>query len=115
MIDLSKEAEEYAQKVWGTYINDVFKHDDIIIDKTLGEITISDFIAGATDSKYVQAKIIQAQIDVLNKTRAYFDVSKLDVYEQKHHVRFTSIIIDQMEKLQQQLKQLENEYTDSGR
>jgi hypothetical protein len=67
MIDLSKEAEEYAQKVWGIYINDVFKHNDIIIDKTLGEITILDFIAGATDSKYVQAKIIQAQINALTK------------------------------------------------
>ncbi len=96
MIDLSKEAEEYAA-----------------IPSTLSLTTRQKiqiaYVAGATDSKYAQAKAIQAQIDVLNKTRTYFDVSKLDVYEQKHHVRFTSIIIDQMEKLQQQLKQLENE------
>ena len=100
MIDLSKEAEEYAQKVWGIYINDVFKHNDIIIDKTLGEITILDFIAGATTSKYVQAKAIQAQIDVLqtlilgnnyDNTAIIFRI-KIKIFE-----------------LQQQLKQLENE------
>jgi uncharacterized membrane protein YccC len=52
---------------------------------------------------------VEAQIDILNKTRTYFDVSKLDTYEQKHHIRFTSIIIDQLKELQQQLKQLEDE------
>jgi hypothetical protein len=92
MIDLNKEAEEFRESL-------SFPPDGIV--------TFA-FTSGA-NSKYVQAKIIQAQIDVLNKTKTYFDVSKLDVYEQKHHIRFTSIIIDQMEKLQQKLKQLENE------
>jgi hypothetical protein len=84
MIDLSKEAEEYRKK-WlflksGNTINDTF-------------------IAGA-NSKYVQAKIIQAQIDVLqtlilgnnNDNTAIIFRIKIKIFE-----------------LQQQLKQLENE------
>ena len=33
-------------------------------------------------------------IDELKLIGQYFDVSNLDVYEQKHHIRFTSIIKD---------------------
>jgi hypothetical protein len=77
MIDLSKEAEEYAT-----------------INKTYSEQSELDFIAGA-NSKYVQAKIIQAQIDILTETNDYWD---LPVW-----------LNDKVKELQQQLKQLENE------
>jgi len=35
-------------------------------------------------------------IDELKLIGNYFDVNKLDVYEQKHHIRFTSIIKDRI-------------------
>ena len=35
-------------------------------------------------------------IDELKLIGQYFDVSNLDVYEQKHHIRFTSIIKDRI-------------------
>jgi len=83
MIDLSKEAEEYAA-----------------IPSTLSLTTRQKiqiaYVAGATDSKYVQAKIIQAQIDILTETNDYWD---LPVW-----------LNDKVKDLQQQLKQLENEY-----
>ncbi len=53
MIDLQKEAEEYAKKMWGVYFDD--KHPDVAIEKTQGEIAIQDYIAGA-NSKYVQSE-----------------------------------------------------------
>lgn len=86
MIDISKEAEEYAT-----------------INKTYSEQSELDFIAGA-NSKYVQAKIIQAQIDVLLKHQ-----QKLGGYEPITGALKQQIQIDIYE-LQQQLKQLENEY-----
>ena len=91
MIDLSKEAEEYAA-----------------IPSTLSLTTRQKiqiaYVAGATDSKYVQAKIIQAQIDVLLKHQ-----QKLGGYEPITGALKQQIQIDIYE-LQQQLKQLENEY-----
>jgi hypothetical protein len=80
MIDLSKEAEEYRKK-WlflksGNTINDTF-------------------IAGA-NSKYVQAKAIQAQIDVLEP-----------YLEWNPEVAFS--VQTDINRLQKQLKQLENE------
>jgi hypothetical protein len=36
-------------------------------------------------------------IDELKLIGQYFDVSNLDVYEQKHHIRFTSIIKDRID------------------
>jgi hypothetical protein len=44
---LEEAAERYCEKVWGGYKDDVFKHDDIITDSTLSEISKTDFIAGA--------------------------------------------------------------------
>lgn len=85
MIDLSKEAEKYAT-----------------INKTYSEQSELDFIAGA-NSKYVQAKAIQAQIDVLLKYQ-----QKLGGYEPITGALKQQIEIDIYE-LQQQLKQLENE------
>ena len=35
-------------------------------------------------------------IDELKLIGKYFDVSKLDVHEQKHHIRFTNIIKDRI-------------------
>ena len=35
-------------------------------------------------------------IDELKLIGQYFDASNLDVYEQKHHIRFTSIIKDRI-------------------
>ena len=35
-------------------------------------------------------------IDELKLIGNYFDVNNLDVYEQKHHIRFTSIIKDRI-------------------
>ena len=36
-------------------------------------------------------------IDELKLIGQYFDASNLDVYEQKHHIRFTSIIKDRID------------------
>jgi uncharacterized membrane protein YgaE (UPF0421/DUF939 family) len=83
MIDLSKEAEEYRKK-WlflksGNTINDTF-------------------IAGA-NSKYVQAKIIQAQIDSLTMVLNCYNL----LHEDVNDLHLT------LDRLKQQLKQLENE------
>lgn len=87
MIDLSKEAEEFRESL-------SFPPDGIVIFA---------FTSGA-NSKYVQAKIIQAQIDVLLKYQ-----QKLGGYEPITGALKQQIEIDIYE-LQQQLKQLENEY-----
>lgn len=79
MIDLNKEAEEYAP-IQNQCILDVIE---------LNKIKQEDFISGA-NSKYVQAKIIQAQISILRKST---------------YAGYT----DLMKELHQQLKQLENE------
>jgi polyhydroxyalkanoate synthesis regulator phasin len=85
MIDLNKEAEEHWKM---QYI--------MALDESTKPYIIQDFIAGA-NSKYVQAKIIQAQIDVLNKT--------IDMFGNVNFTTTTSLIFE----LRQQLKQLENE------
>jgi hypothetical protein len=89
MIDINKEAEEYAHNWFNMHETNNFK------------ALKQGFMAGVK-SKHVQAKIIQAQIDVLgiiysdNKTSDFNSPTFQDVkYE--------------MNKLQQQLKQLENE------
>jgi hypothetical protein len=50
-------------------------------------------------SLLLQAKELERQqlIDELKRVGNYFDVSKLDTLEQKHHIRFTSIIRDRIE------------------
>lgn len=125
MIDLNQEAEKYTNIVWGNYKNDVFKHNDIITDKTLSDITIKDFISGA-NSKYVQTKIIQAQIDILNSLDTKLQ-SKIEILTnmQKEHIgkmkeghlvskksglRLAKEEIRRdLKELEQQLKQLEDE------
>jgi hypothetical protein len=80
-IDLNKEAEEYAK---------TFIYDD--------GTTEVDFIAGA-NSKHVQAKVLQAQIDVLKNIKiAISDKNPFTLYNVAHKIH----------ELQQQLKQLEN-------
>ena len=53
-------------------------------------------------------------IDELKLIGQYFDVSNLDVYEQKHHIRFTSIIKDRIDfyinKPMKELTELRDEY-----
>lgn len=83
--ELELEVEKYCEKVWGGYKDDVFKHDDIITDKTLSEISKTDFIAGAT-SKWVEKQILEFAIDVLYILRcsphSELDV-KIEELEQK--------------------------------
>lgn len=63
-VDLDKLAEEQAINAWGGYIDDTFKHDDIITDKTLRDITIEDFTAGfqkameLNDKKFSEAELL---------------------------------------------------------
>lgn len=80
MIDLSKEAEEYAA-----------------IPSTLSLTTRQKiqiaYVAGATDSKYVQAKIIQAQIDVLKSIGTIHDETCM-----------SQRVTNKIEELQQQLE-----------
>jgi len=87
-MDLNKEAEKYGKYYKGL----------------VGYITSKDFIAGA-NSKYVQAKIIQAQIDLLLKYQ-----QKLGGYDVRSGLLKQEIQLDIYE-LQQQLKQLEDENT----
>jgi uncharacterized circularly permuted ATP-grasp superfamily protein len=83
MIDLNKEAEDYRQinrDQWGEgYTSYDF---------------IPAFIAGA-NSKHVQAKILQAQIDLLNKVLD-------DIFWNEEY------LTNKINELQQQLKELEN-------
>jgi len=97
-MDINKEAEDYAKKIWGVYFDD--KHPDVAIEETQGEISIKDFIAGA-NSKSTQAKVIQEQIGLLS-----------DMYKSYRNGEFfdTEELIQNFEKqLQQQLKELEDE------
>ena len=101
MIDINKEAEEYAKQT-------VDSKESLDLDLDT-EIWISGasfwgYLQGATKSKHVQAKIIQAQIDVLKEvysnlfaTDKKFWISQQDEFDIK-------ILL-----LQQQLKQLEDE------
>ncbi len=96
MIDINKEAEEYAKE--GSW-----------------QCPIS-FIAGG-NSKYVQAKILQAQIDVL---QSQFDklemgitqtksISETETYTTPEIKLIQGDILYQIENLKQQLNKLENE------
>jgi hypothetical protein len=65
-MNLNEEAENYSRKMWGVYYDD--KHPDSAINDSQGEISILDFTAGV-NSKYVQTKILQAQIDILKSIK----------------------------------------------
>ena len=122
MIDLNKEAEEHAKKIVESK-----KHLDLDLDT---EIWISgasfcSFQEGA-NSKYVQAKIIQAQIDLLNslnsKLQAKYEIltnmqqeyigkmKEGQLASKKSGLRLAKEEIRRdLKELQQQLKQLEDE------
>lgn len=85
-IDLNKEAEEYAE----------LQFEYMIIDEASKFDCINDFIAGA-NSKYVQAKILQAQIDILKYIAGDDD---------NHTAKRRQLNKD---RLEQQLKELKNE------
>jgi hypothetical protein len=93
MIDLNKEAEEkYPNKPYWIGAGD----SERLYDPFLGQRTA--FIAGA-NSKHVQAKVLQAQIDVLKNIKiAISDKNPFTLYNVAHIIH----------ELQQQLKQLEN-------
>ena len=85
-MDLNKEAEEYKKST----VN------KMSIEKTA-------FIAGA-NSKYVQAKILQAQIDVLKE----IDEQKTTGPEHNAFYDLIDMKNNKIHHLEQQLKQLEN-------
>jgi hypothetical protein len=84
MIDISKEAEEYAKTI--TNLPQWNKHDANI------------FIAGH-NSKATEAKILQAQIDVLK--------SHVEHPTKPGYKRYD--ILDKIKKLEKELKQLKDE------
>jgi hypothetical protein len=86
MIDLNKEAENYCNNNYPNYLN---KKEALLVQE--------DFIAG-TNSKYVQAKIVQAQINLCNSA---LDLSN-EIDETSNYLK------RQLSLLRQQLKELEN-------
>lgn len=88
MIDLNKEAEEYAKNKSSA---DVFQ-----------KAHIKDFIAGA-NSKYVKQQILQTQIDVLDNI-----MSRCTNYELLNMDNTLDNIYEKFQELQQELKQLQN-------
>jgi hypothetical protein len=90
MIELHKEAEEYAN-----YVRKDVVFDDIEECLIYTQNAKEDFIAGA-NSKYVQAKILQAQIDVLKE---------LDIPFSGY---ITTQVYSRIEAFRKQLKELEN-------
>ncbi len=92
MIDIRKEAKKYCQS---PKFESEFGHGMSQVNEA--------YIAGATTSKYVQAKIIQAQIDVLKSIGTIHDETCM-----------SQRVTNKIKELQQQLKQLENEYTDGS-
>jgi hypothetical protein len=88
MINLNKEAEERGIQFYTREPEQLSRFNAVVCD----------FIAGA-NSKYVQAKIIQAQIDVLKSIRTVGFEEAFVCLE----------IYNKVNELQQQLKQLEDE------
>jgi hypothetical protein len=82
MIDINKEAEEYAES------------------SLLKRKAAKHFIAGY-NSKATQAKVLQAQIEENN--------SILEMLKTHGNERCVFVVKDRIEELQQKLKQLENE------
>lgn len=85
--ELELEVEKYCEKVWGGYKDDVFKHDGIITDKTLSEISKIDFIAGAT-SKYVERQKLEFAIKELKSISLGFsDANTVTVYNLSQKIK----------------------------
>jgi hypothetical protein len=92
MIDINKEAEEYAKKQCDDMYNKIG-----LTGAQWGWETKLDFIAGH-NSKATQAKVIQGQIDAYQDCLYYIDENRNEKY-----------IHSKIQDLQQQLKELENE------
>jgi dTDP-glucose pyrophosphorylase len=89
MIDINKEAEEYGWRIKTNTFSDPVKAND------LANSAIQDFIAGH-NSKATQAKVIQAQIDLL------YTILK------NCYLKSTQIeILQYLNEFQDQLEQLE--------
>ena len=86
MIDLDKEAEEYANNYFDMHSN----HYKGIIEGYMG---------CAIQSKYVQAEKLKAQIEILYKLHK----------ENRPDVKISIAALNLMQEVQQQLNQLENE------
>lgn len=99
MIDLNKEAEEYAKRFQEKEDYGYNGESCSIEDR----IEMEAFIAGA-NSKYVQVKIIQAQIEILETLYYGIDLNDPEIlqwYEDLHGVMKTT--------LAEELSKLENE------
>jgi hypothetical protein len=61
------------------------------------------------DNLWENAKEMEKQqlINELKLIGNHFDVSKLDAHEQRHHIRFTSIIKDRIEHYEKKIKEYE--------
>jgi hypothetical protein len=92
MIDLNKEAEEFLKSRAVSFSNG---KDDELYDR----VSSNDLILFADTSKYVQAKIIQAQIDSLTMVLNCYNL----LHEDVNDLHLT------LDRLKQQLKQLGNE------
>jgi hypothetical protein len=93
-INLQKEAEEYAKNT-ADYSHKDDSGDKVYYDYYI-EKALVDFVI---NSKHVQAKVLQAQIDVLKNIKiAISDKNPFTLYNVAHKIH----------ELQQQLKQLEN-------
>ncbi len=66
-----------------------------------------EFLLKALSQQSEQVVAEELIINELNLLRTYFDVSKLTVKEQSHHIRFTSIIVDRLNHYNQFLKEKE--------
>ena len=86
MIDLNKEAEEYAKSI----------HKNHVL-KTFREYSKNDFIAGA-NSKFVKKQILQAQINLCNSALDWSNIQD----------ETSEYIENKLKQLQQELKQLQD-------
>jgi hypothetical protein len=91
MIDINKEAYELYPENWESIMDG--RHDSNSYERQA-------FIAGH-NSKATQAKVLQAQIDV------YSDLLR---QSENHKAAICKYMIKQVETLQQQLKELKNEF-----
>lgn len=97
MINLNKEAKDYAIKECGDLYNVSLYHNKMY---TYGSASVKNFIAGH-NSKTTEVKVIQAQI---NENNSVLEMLKIHGNE-----RCIFIVKNRIKNLQQQLKKLENE------
>jgi len=92
MIDLQKEAEEYAKDMETVFV-------EPINDEHLRDFAVTDFIAGA-NSKFVQAEKLKAQIEVLEKIKIAVSVKNTFTIQD---------VATRIKNIQEQLQLLEND------